>query len=212
MSTGPYRTPDQLPDEGQPSARPFDLGARRSTHLRGGVIAGWPEVDVHDNGLVLRRQDFQRFELPFEEIDAIHYDYDGLIPGPPRVTLVSFDGVRTVLPNDLRELDRVLAELDRQVTRPITARAKEALASGERLVFGPLVLELDGLVLNGQNLEWAHLSRVDAERDSLVIYANEPRGRFGWVRLVDIPHPRALLDVLRLRTTVVMRGLPLIVM
>lgn len=27
---------------------------------------------------------------------------------------------------------------------------KEALASGERMVFGPLVVELDGFVLNGQ--------------------------------------------------------------
>lgn len=167
--SGPYRTPEAIAEEGAPAAGAVDLGARRSTHARGGVIGGWPEVDVHENGLVLRHSFLEpRDEVPFAEVDAIHFDYEGLLPGPPEVALVGFDGVRRVLPRDLKDLDRVLAELDRQVTLPIVARAKEALASGERMVFGPLVVELDGIVLNGQSLAWDHLSRVDAERDTLV--------------------------------------------
>ncbi len=173
-------------------------------------LRGWAEVHVHDNGLLLLHTFLEQVELPFEAIDAIHFDYEGLIHEGPEVSIVGFDGEVTVLPRDLEDLDRVLAVLDRQVTVPILMRAKEALAAGERMVFGPLVVELDGIILNGQSLPWDHLSRVDAEREALVFFAREPLGRFGWARLRDVPHPRALLEVLRLRTTVVARGLPLL--
>jgi len=128
----------------------------------------------------------------------------------PRVTRIGYEGVRTTLPNDLHDLDRILAELDRQVTEPLLALARKALASGERMVFGPLAVELDGIVLNGQKIAWEGLSRVDAERDTLVFYAREPLGRCGWARVRDVPHPRVLLELLRTRTTVVARGLPLL--
>lgn len=116
-----------------------------------------------------------------------------------------------MIPRDLVDLDRVLEAIERHVTFPIVARAKEALAGGERMVFGPIVVELDGVVVNGQALAWDHLSRVDAERDALVFFAREPLGRFGWARVRDVPHPRALVEVLRQRTSVVARGLPLAV-
>jgi hypothetical protein len=192
-----------------PAIGAVELGPRRSTHARGGVIPGWPEVDVHESGLVFRHS-HRDIEVLFEAIDALHYDYEALIPGSPEVALVGFDGEVTVLPRDLQDLDQLLAVLHRHVTIPILARAKEALASGERMVFGRLSVELDGIILNGQSLAWDHLSRVDAEREALVFFAREPLGRFGWLRVRDIPHPRALLEVLRLRTTVVARGLPLL--
>jgi hypothetical protein len=168
-------------------------------------------VDVHENGLVLRHSFLEpRDEVPFAEIDAIHYDYEGLLGGPPEVALVGFDGVVRVLPRDLKDLELLLAELDRQVTVPLVERAKEALAAGERMVFGPVDVELDGIVLNGQSLAWDHLSRVDAEREALVFFARAPLGRFGWARVRDVPHPRVLALVLRQRTIVVARGLPLL--
>ena len=104
----------------------------------------------------------------------------------------------------------MIAAIDRAVTHPLTTRAKAALARGEPLTFGPLVLELDGITLRGASLSWSALSHVTAERDSLVFHAHGPRGRFGWARLVDIPHPRALLEVLRMRTSVVIDGLRLV--
>ena len=208
--SSPYRTWPAPPPEGPPERLRIDLGALRSTHQRGGLIGRWPEVELHDNGVLVRHSPLEELELPFEAIDAIHYDYEALIAGPPEVSLVGFDGVVSVLSRDLEELDHLLAVLDRQVTVFIITRAKEALASGERMVFGPLVVELDGIVLNGQSLSWDHLSRVDAEREALVFFAREPVGRFGWARVRDVPHPRALVEVLRLRTMLVARGLPLL--
>lgn len=208
--SAPYRTAGDAPDDGTEASGPIPLGALVSVHHRTSVIGGWPEVDIHENGILVHQAKRGTVALPFEEIDAIHYDYEGLVPGPPRITLVGFDGVRTALPNDLQALDRFLAVLDREVTHPIIAQAKEALSGGERMVFGPVVVELDGIVLNGQSLTWEHLSRVDAERDAFVFFAREPLGCFGRVRVREVPHPLALVEVLRLRTTVVARGLALL--
>lgn len=175
--SGPYRTPEApQPDEQPP---PTAASKRPGLEVGGRLV-------------------------PFDEIDAIHYDFDGLIPGPPRVELVTFDGERITLP-EMKDLDLVLEALDRHVTRPITRRAKEALAGGQRLVFGPLALELEGITLKDKPLSWASLSRVEAERDVLVFYSGT-LGRFGWVRVSEIPHPKALLELLRMRTRVVMSG------
>lgn len=208
--SGPYRVPDERAEDRVQPIGAVDLGARRSPHARTSVIAGWPEVDLHENGLVVHSPDLGHLELPFEAVDALHYDYEGILSRAPRVTLVGYDGVRTTLPNDLHDLERILAELDRQVTEPLLALARKALASGERMVFGPLAVELDGLVLNGHKIAWESLSRVDAERDALVFYGREPLGRCGLARVRDVPHPRVLLELLRTRTTVVARGLPLL--
>ena len=50
---------------------------------------------------------------------------------------------------------------------------------------------------------------MTAEREVLIFYARGLRGRFGWARIIELPHPRALLTVLRPRTTVVPAGLHL---
>jgi hypothetical protein len=215
--SGPYRTPGK-PGEVEEAATTAttDLGVLTSEHARSGALAtatagigGWSRLDLHENGLVLRNPLGTLLVIAFDEIDAVHYDCDALLGGPPRIVLVTFDGTRTAIPSDLQDLERVIRAIDRAVTRPVTARALEALSRGERLTFGPVVIELDGVVVNGRMLPWSDLREVVGERDSLVFHAREPQGRFGWVRLFAIPHPRVLLDVLRVRTTVVMRGLGL---
>lgn len=42
--------------------------------------------------------------------------------------------------------------------------------------------------------------------DTIAIYGREPIGRFGWVPIRSVPHPRALAATLRLRGSVVLRG------
>lgn len=213
----PYRTPSEPgAEEPSPASDPAELGALRSTHGRTGAlgtaavaVGGWARVDVHEGGLVLEASLLGRVEVLFANVDAVHYDFAGLVAGPPRVDLVLFDGQRISIPSDLDGLEWVTEAIERNVSTPLTRSARAALNHGERLVFGPLVLELEGIVLQGKHLAWGSLARVEAERDSLVFFAEEPTGRFGWVRLVDVPHPRLLLHLLGLRTTVVMNGLRL---
>ena len=209
-----YRTPARR-DENEEARKPHDVGALISKHGRGSgltrligesSIAG---VDLHTKGLVVHDADEGPTDVAFEDIDAMHFEVDGLIPGPPRIILLTFDERRAVIPRDLLKLDVVMKALDREVTEPLIANATEALARGERLVFGPVVLVLDGIELFEKSLPWGELAWVAAEPDSIVFYANEPRGRFGWAPLADLPHPRVLLEVLRRRTQIVPKGMRL---
>jgi hypothetical protein len=171
-------------------------------------VGGWCIVNLHENGIVITGGLVKPTEILFDDIDAVYYDFEKILPGPPQIDLTTFDGRQAVIPRDVEDLDRILAALEREVTRPIVARAKEALTRGEPLKFGPLGVELDGIVLNDRRLSWKELRLVHAERDALVFHSYY-RGRFGWVRLSTIPHPRALLAVLRMRTRVVLKGLRL---
>ena len=218
--SGPYRSASPPGEDERDATKTSGvvLGAHRSRHSRpltGTAIAtamgGLLRVDIHEHGFRFQGVDTEDKPLPFAEIDAIHYE-PGLIAGPPRLVLVTFDAVRIELPPDLDDLDVVIDALDREVTRPVLTRAKQALAAGEPLTFGPLVLELDGIVLRGKSLPWSALTRVVAERDALVFYAAldaDTDHRFGWTKLADLPHPAVLLALLQLRTALTMAGLHL---
>jgi hypothetical protein len=219
--SGPYRSPAP-PPEGDSEAAPKVLGRCLSQHSIPAahsffsIVTGkWVELAVHENGLAFHGSIVGgRAELHFDDIDAVHYRSELLLDLPPSLEIVTFDKQRFVIPHSLVELDHVIDAIDRAVTRPILARAKSALATGELLSFGPIALELDGIVLKGRSLSWKHLSYVVAERDSIVVYQGAlgeswSGHRFGWVRLVDIPHPTVLLDLLRLRTDVLVQGLRL---
>ncbi len=84
--------------------------------------------------------------------------------------IVTFSGERVRIPSDIDGLDDVIDKL--------------AMARGEKLYFGPLLLTLDGVVLHGESLPWSELACVMAEPHALTFRARGPRGRFfGWVRL-----------------------------
>lgn len=211
----PYRTPGVIRDETGEPVSDRALGRLRSSHGRAvaGIVAiafgRRSAVDVHENGLAILDMIGRRSEVMFSDVDAIHYEAVGLLRGALRLTLVTFAGVRVGIPSDIAALDVVVDAIDRAVTTPTVARVTVALQRGERLDFGPLVLTLDGIVLNGEPLPWSELAYVTAEPDVLVFHARGPRGRFGWTGIAKVPHPRALLEALGLRTNVLMRGLRL---
>lgn len=217
--TDPYRkheepSTEQL--EAEPIAPAEELGTRISSHARtgpsgavGSVLGSESAVDMHANGLVVRGLLGTRTEILFSEIDAVHHLFEENEDGAPSVALTTFEGVRVEIPSSVRGIDRIIADIDREVTQPLIEPAKEALARGERLLFGPLTLELDGIVLHGRSLPWSMLPKVIARRHALMFHAPDTYGRFGVLPLRDVPHPRVLLAVLRMRTRVIRQGLRL---
>ncbi len=207
----PYRAPDHRSSEPLPAPT---LGEQTSLHFRKdlqGTVArvlGWsPAAALHEGGVVLWPGTPERAEFLFDEIDAIFYDYESVLPRPrPRATLVAEGGRRGELLRDLTGLEVLLATLHRRVTRPVVIHALEALKRGEAMTFGALGIELDGIRLRGEVLPWDQLSRVVVDWDTIVIHGREPIGRFGWVPIRGVPHPRALLEVLRVRGRVLLRG------
>jgi hypothetical protein len=217
--TDPYRTsaPRSESDEEAEAADDLSaLGAVRSTHRRSGVAATLGRtfvLTVHADGLVITEgdaEDTPPLVLRFDAIDALYFDFDRLLDGPPLVTLTTFDGMRRALPSDLTEPELVLGALARRVTLPLSREAEEAFRRGDRLAFGPIVLHRNGLKLNAEQfVAWDDLVEVHVDRQVVVVHAAEPRFRVGWVKLKEIPHPSILLDLLRIRTNVVLDGLKL---
>ena len=212
----PYRSPEERSSiDAPPSARPV-LGARVSSHYRADLqgatarMLRWSAaVDVHEGGLVFLAGTPEHEELLFDDIDALFFEYESLLMrARPRLQIVSVAGRRHDLDRGLSGQSALLTMLHRKVTLPIVASAKEALHRGEPMTFGPLGVELDGLAFAGELLPWNLLQRVVIDWDTIAIYGREPIGRFGWLPIRSVPHPRALAAALRLRGNVVLRGRP----
>jgi hypothetical protein len=212
----PYRAPAAPPPPDDVPSGARGLGKLSSSHFRRdlqGTLArvfGWsPALELYEGGLVLWSGTPERAEILFDDVDTIFYDYEAVLPLPrprPQVTLVTAGGRRAELPRDVSGLDRILTVLHREIVQPVVARACEALKRGDAMTFGPVLIELDGVRLRDEVLPWEHLARVVVDWDTIVIQAVEPIGRFGWVPLRAVPHPRALLAVLRMRGPVLLRG------
>ena len=133
----PYRW-SRPPEEPPPSPTPPNLGSRRSTHPRTGLLAtalaSAFTVDVHESGLAITSEKRSRHEVPFSEIDELYFDFEFLTKAPPTVTVVTFDEARIVIPNDLADHPALLSALDRGVTRAICRDAVVGLGRGERLL------------------------------------------------------------------------------
>ena len=84
------------------------------------------------NGLVLKGLLGKREDVLFSESDQVLYRFDGDEQIRLHVALVTFEGLRVEIPPVTRA-EGLVAELDREVGRPLVAPAREALACGEPL-------------------------------------------------------------------------------
>jgi len=171
-------------------------------------LRAYPIVDVHVRGLAFKGANDTRSEVFFEDIDSLYFDADPFLGST--ITLRTLERREHVIPSNLQGLRAIIQMLDRHVTVPLTKTAKEALVKGEHLHFGPVSLEVTEIVVKGEKLDYRRLASVAAEDHVLVFYqtidGQEQPDRFAWVKVRDIPHPKVLLDVLTLRTNVVLRG------
>lgn len=214
MARGPYRSSGERPRENSVAPVQADLGALCSSHVRTGLeavranlLGNGRGVDLHAHGLIVHDSRRSPNALPYTSVDAVYLDFESPFHRFPRITLVTFDGERVVLPR-VTDMHHLLAVVDRELMAPISQEATNALRRGERLEFGPLVLTLDGIEFGSprESYPWSDVARAQAGRAELVLYGHEPRGRLGWVRLREVPHPTALFAVLRLRIELVRGG------
>jgi hypothetical protein len=165
-------------------------------------------VEVWDEGIVVRRTWTDPAEIRFEDVDAVYIDFEvavhlGVRSTPTaKVTLTTHGGRRVVIPRGLRAAGDILAAIDRNVERPLLAPARQALAAGEPMTFGPVVLDGAGVTLGGETLEWEAIERIDAEPDVLTIHKKGSRWRVVDVPVRELPHPRVLVLLLASRVKV----------
>jgi hypothetical protein len=165
-------------------------------------------LEVWDEGLVFRRRWTEPVEIRFDEIDSIFYDFEvsehmGFRATPTaKVILTTHAGRRVVIPRGLAKANDVLLALDRKVVRPLLAPAGQALAAGEVLNFGPIVLDSRGVTIDGDPLAWDEIDKVEAEPDYITFHKKGSRWRVANVAVRTIPHPRIFVILLSSRVHV----------
>jgi hypothetical protein len=167
------------------------------------------EVELWDEGLVVRRRWTEPVVVRFEDVDSVFYDFEvsermGARTTPTaKVTLTTHDDRRVVVPRGLTEAGEILSALDRHVARPLLAPARQALAAGELLAFGPVVLDGEGVTLDERRLAWTEIDRVEAEPDYVTFHFTDgARQRVHNVAVKDVPHPKILVELLASRVKV----------
>lgn len=169
-------------------------------------------VELWDEGLVLRRRWTDPVSVRWDDVDAIYIDLEvasslGVQRIPTaKVTLTTHEGRRIVIPRGLTRAAEILAAVDRRIERPLLAPARKALAAGEPLTFGPLVLDGRGVTAKDQTLAWDDVALVEAEPDRLAIH-EKGRDAGSSSRVLDLavrelPHPRVLVQLLASRVNV----------
>jgi hypothetical protein len=163
-------------------------------------------VEVWDDGIVVRRRWTDDATLRWDEIDALYIDYEvasgmlGVYTVPTaKLTLTTHEGRRVVIPRGLTGTPELLAAVDRHVERPLLAPARRALAAGEPLTFGPVVLDGDGMTAEGKTIRWDDLERIEVEPDHLFVHEKSSRWHSLNLDIRDLPHPRVLVQLLASR-------------
>jgi hypothetical protein len=164
------------------------------------LVTAWLEIDLHEGGLrVRRRLTGDEQTVSFDDVDDVLYDIaDAATPGlaRTRLVLVLVDGSRVVVPRYLTDVRTILRAVDDSVVRPLIAPARNALSAGERLYFGPLVLESEGLRVDGALFSWVAIGGIDIGPREIVIRAWLRDRRMASLRTRWIPHVRVLAAVL----------------
>ena len=172
------------------------------------VIAGWSprlvSVALHREGVVVSARSSQQTML---WSDVRWLFYTPLVLGGDLRTrhlgfrLVSEDDRTVVIPAGLLDAERV-GWLERRVSAPLVADAKDAFRRGEHLVFGDLTVDRDGLTFRGRSLSWEEVRDVQVVVGAIRIRQRDAITPFATLRLEDVPHPMVFLAVLRERVVV----------
>lgn len=156
-------------------------------------------IDVHEGGIVVRRSWRRPLVVSFDDVTALHVAR-GVTD--TSFVLVLGDGRRFMLPIGVSEGRRLLAALESELERPVLDDAIRALASGEPLTFGPIVLELDGLRHRDDLLPWSDLDRVVVTDGGFVFIQKATQHSFVVLGTSTLPFPRVLVALLARRTRI----------
>lgn len=157
----------------------------------GQLLASWFArgfVAVHADGLVFRRWRQER-RIAFDDVDLVFRSpSEGIV-------LVTHGGERLRLPRTRADRS-IWATVRARCSRPHVPAARRALARGETLTFGPLVIDREGARCGGHALPWSHVDRISFAPGEVTLHA---RGSTRPLRVPvsELPHPDVLAAVLR---------------
>jgi hypothetical protein len=142
-------------------------------------------LDIYPSGLIFRRGRRTR-SLAWQDIRALQHanTWMGLrTSNAGRATslvLETIQGDRIRIPRELDQFERVVNEIKNRVYPRMQRSFSAAFNQGERLRFGPIRMDRDGLEVRGQLMRWNQVSAVGLEHGDLIIYTSDGRHRGGF--------------------------------
>jgi len=120
----------------------------------------------------------------WEQIEAVwqnvtkHY-YNGIYTGTTHLYTVQAQGnVKIKLDDRLAKVEELGKEIQRGAANTLFPRYWQALQSGQRVTFGPLALDSQGIYSGKKTLSWEEIKGIKIDRG--VISVKKEKGWFNW--------------------------------
>jgi len=153
-------------------------------------------VALHAEGLVLAGAGTRR-EVAFEDVNEVWFEVDTLQSRAgaslQAMRLVEHSGAVHRLPLGVNGAAALTSAVLRACSEPLLADARRALADGETLTFGPVLLDRTGITAGGARLPWPSLRLAVVQRARVSLYRRSPIFAWRTVRLDRVPHPTVFL-------------------
>jgi hypothetical protein len=151
------------------------------------LYEGWKNMPVaanlYDNGFAFHdRQGLK--QVKWEQVDAVwqavtrHYR-NGVYTGTTHVyTIRAQDGTRVVLDDKLDKVEDLGNAVQDGASRALYPRYVAALNGGQRITFGPLAIDRQGIYTANKSLMWNEIKAIKIERGNISV--KKEGGWFNW--------------------------------
>lgn len=175
------------------------------------LYEGWKNMPVaaqlYEAGLAYYdRQGLRR--MTWENVDAVwqavtrHYR-NGVYTGTTHVyTVRAQDGTRIVLDDKLDKVEELGNAIQDSVSRVLYPRYAAALNNGQRLTFGPLAIDRQGIYAGNKSLMWNEIKAIKIAQGNISV--KKEGGWFNWASATvpQIPNFFVFYSLIKQMTTV----------
>lgn len=169
------------------------------------AVSAWPalrrrgvQVEVHEEGVVVTRPG-QRDIAIFDDVDEVWMDlevmssYVAEVAQIRHLVLVDHGGAKHRIPIDVDDGAQVARVILRRCSAVLASDAKEALASGETLTFGPVKISTSSIEIGDRRVAWGALSLVRFLPGRIAFFRGQTIFPWRTVHLDRVPHPTLVM-------------------
>lgn len=155
---------------------------------------------LYENGFAYKDSSGVR-QVAWQDVNAVwqnitkHYR-NGRYTGTTYVYTVQLrDGKKIVLDGNLAGIEQLGSEVARSVAAAIFPRYLQGLQSGQRLAFGPLAIDQQGIYNGSRSLLWSDIKALKIQQG--VVSVKQDGGWFNWAtaRVPQIPNFYVFYDL-----------------
>lgn len=148
---------------------------------------------LFDKGFALQNQQGLH-TIPWSDVKAVwqavtkHYR-NGIYTGTSHIyTIVTNTDQKFVLNDQLKKVEDLGSAIQKNVSEVLWPQYVNALQNGQRLTFGPLALDAQGLYSGNKTLTWAEIKAIKIHQGTISV--KKEKGWFSWatVTVPQIPN------------------------